>query len=64
LFSLPKTLTPEEVEQLVNSLGKPGRSLRRTDAIVRCALDLGLRSGEIAHCGGSGGLDSYRVGIS
>lgn len=49
LSSLPKTLTPEEVEQLVNSLGKPGRSLRRTDAIVRCALDLGLRSGEIAH---------------
>lgn len=48
LSSLPKTLTPEEVEQLVNSLGKPGRSLRRTDAIVRCALDLGLRSGEIA----------------
>jgi len=49
LSSLPKTLTTEEVEQLVNSLGKPGRSLRRTDAIVRCALDLGLRSGEIAH---------------
>lgn len=49
LSSLPKTLTPEEVEQLVNSLGKPGRSLRRADAIVRCALDLGLRSGEIAH---------------
>lgn len=49
LSSLPKTLTTEEVEQLVVSLGKPGRSLRRTDAIVRCALDLGLRSGEIAH---------------
>ena len=49
LSSLPKTLMPGEVEQLVNSLGKQGRSLRRTDAIVRCALDLGLRSGEIAH---------------
>ena len=49
LSSLPKTLTTEEVKQLVGSLGKPGRSLRRTDAIVRCALDLGLRSGEIAH---------------
>jgi integrase/recombinase XerC len=49
LSSLPKTLTTEEVEQLVASLGKPGRSLRRIDAIVRCALDLGLRSGEIAH---------------
>jgi integrase/recombinase XerC len=48
LSSLPKTLTTEEVEQLVGSLGKPGRSLRRADAIVRCALDLGLRSGEVA----------------
>jgi site-specific recombinase XerD len=48
LSSLPKTLTAVEVERLVNSLGKPGRSLRRADAIVRCALDLGLRSGEIA----------------
>ena len=51
LSSLPKTLTAEEVEQLVGSLGKPGRSLRRADAIVRCALDLGLRSGEVARIG-------------
>ena len=48
LASLPKALTSDEIEQLVGSLGKPGRSLRRADAIVRCALDLGLRSGEIA----------------
>ncbi len=48
LSTLPKALTAEEVEQLVNSLGKPGRSMRRADAIVRCALDLGLRSGEVA----------------
>jgi integrase/recombinase XerC len=48
LASLPKTLTDEEVAQLVDSLGKSGRSLRRADAIVRCALDLGLRSGEVA----------------
>ena len=48
LASLPKTLTAEEVEQLDGSLGQPGRSLRRADAIVRCALDLGLRSGEVA----------------
>ena len=49
LSSLPKTLTAEEVERLIRSLGQPGRSMRRADAIVRCALDLGLRSGEIAH---------------
>ena len=48
LASLPKTLTTEEVKRLVDSLGEAGRSLRRADAIVRCALDLGLRSGEIA----------------
>jgi len=48
LASLPKALTNEEVEQLVGSLGQPGRSLRRADAIVRCALDLGLRRGEVA----------------
>jgi len=48
LSSLPKTLTAEEVEQLVASLGEHGRSMRRADAIVRCALDLGLRSGEVA----------------
>ncbi len=48
LASLPKTLTAEEVEQLVGSLGNPGRSMRRADAIVRCAFDLGLRSGEVA----------------
>jgi len=48
LASLPKALKPEEVEQLVRSLGQIGRSQRQADAIVRCALDLGLRSGEIA----------------
>lgn len=51
LASLPKTLTAEEVEQLVGSLGRPGRSMRRADAIVRCSLDLGLRSGEVARIG-------------
>lgn len=49
--SLPQTLAAEEVEQLVHALGRPGRSRRRADAIVRCALDLGLRSGEIAKLG-------------
>ena len=48
LSSLPKTLTAEEVEQLIGALGQPGPTMRRADAIVRCALDLGLRSGEVA----------------
>ncbi len=48
LATLPKALTAQEVEQLVSSLGRPGRSMRRADAIVRCALDLGLRSIEVA----------------
>ena len=51
LSSLPKTLTAEEVGQLIGSLGQSGRSMRRADAIVRCALDLGLRSVEVAHIG-------------
>ena len=51
LSSLPKSLTAEEVEQLVAALGQPGRSMRRAAAIVRCALDLGLRSGEVARIG-------------
>ncbi|MBT4076960.1 MAG: tyrosine-type recombinase/integrase [Chloroflexi bacterium] len=49
LSSLPKTLSNEEVDQLINSLGKPCHAMRRSDAILRCALDLGLRSGEIAN---------------
>jgi integrase/recombinase XerC len=43
--SLPKTLTTEEVEKLVSSLGQTGPSMRRADAIVRCALDLGVGVG-------------------
>lgn len=49
--SLPKSLTADEVAQFVGALGQPGRSMRRADAIVRCALDLGLRSGEVARIG-------------
>jgi integrase/recombinase XerC len=48
MSSLPKTLTTEEVERLVESLGQGDGSQRRSAAIVRCALDLGLRSGEVA----------------
>ena len=46
--TLPKTLTDEELERLLGSLDSPSPSMRRSAAIVRCAVDLGLRSGEIA----------------
>ena len=47
--SLPKSLQPAEVEQLEASFGQSGSLMRRADAMVRCALDLGLRSSEVAH---------------
>jgi site-specific recombinase XerD len=46
--ALPKALSDEEVARLVASLGEDGLAARRDAAIVRCALDLGLRRGEIA----------------
>ena len=49
--SLPKTLADEEIERLLSSLDSPGPSMRRRAAIVHCAVDLGLRSGEIAALG-------------
>ena len=48
LASLPKALSSAEVERLEASLGWEGPSARRADAMVRLALDLGLRRGEIA----------------
>jgi len=49
LASLPRALKPEETERLLNSLATARRWPKRGYAIVRCALDLGLRCGEIAH---------------
>ncbi len=51
LASLPKALSSAEVERLLGALGHDGPSARRADAIVRCALDLGLRSSEIVKLG-------------
>jgi integrase/recombinase XerC len=48
LASLPNALSSTEVGCLVDSLGRDDLSARRADAMVRCALDLGLRCGEIA----------------
>jgi len=49
LASLPHALKPDEVEHLLNSFKFARRWPKRGYAIVRCALDMGLRSCEIAH---------------
>jgi site-specific recombinase XerD len=49
LASLPRALKPDEVERLLNSFTPDLRSPKRGYAIVHCALDMGLRSCEIAH---------------
>jgi site-specific recombinase XerD len=50
--TLPKTLSNSEVERLLAALVYDGcSSALRTAAIVHCALDLGLRSCEVAHLG-------------
>lgn len=48
LASLPRALKPDEVQRLLAALPY-GRRPRRGYAIVRCALDMGLRAGEIAN---------------
>jgi integrase/recombinase XerC len=49
--SLPKTLDSAEIERLLAALDYDSAAARRTAAIVHCALDLGLRSCEVAHLG-------------
>ena len=49
LASLPHALKPDEVERLLNAFTSARRWPKRSYAIVRCALDMGLRSCEIAH---------------
>jgi integrase len=48
LGSLPRSLTDDEAHRLLGSFTPDLPSYRRGYAMVRCALDLGLRSGEIA----------------
>ena len=48
LGSLPRSLTDDEVERLLGSFTPNVPSYRRGYAMVRCGLDLGLRSSEIA----------------
>lgn len=49
LASLPRALKPDEVRRLLTAFGGVHRWPKRGYAIVRCALDMGLRCGEIAH---------------
>lgn len=49
LATLPRALKPDEVERLLNSFTAAQRWPKRGYAIVRCALDMGLRASEIAH---------------
>ncbi len=49
LATLPKALNAEEADRLLNAAALARRMPKRAYAIVRLALDLGLRSGEIAH---------------
>jgi len=44
LASLPRALKPEEAERLLNSFTADQRFPKRGYAIVRCALDMGLRA--------------------
>lgn len=48
LATLPKALTDDEVNRLLNAFPPELPSCRRGYAMVRCALDLGMRVGEIA----------------
>ena len=49
LATLPRALNAEEADQLLDAAASAGKMPKRAYAIVRLALDLGLRSGEIAH---------------
>jgi integrase len=48
LASLPRALKPAEIEHLLASFTAALASPRRGYAMVRCALDMGLRSSEVA----------------
>ncbi len=49
LASLPKSLTADEVDRLLDAFPPELPSRRRAYAMVRCALDMGLRTSEIAN---------------
>jgi site-specific recombinase XerD len=48
LASLPRSLTADEIDRLLQAFPPELPSCRRAYAMVRCALDMGLRASEIA----------------
>ncbi|MGR9108727.1 MAG: tyrosine-type recombinase/integrase [Gammaproteobacteria bacterium] len=48
LASLPRSLTADEIDRLLHAFPPGLPSCRRAYAMVRCALDMGLRASEIA----------------
>jgi len=49
LATLPRALNVEDADRLLDAAAAARKMPKRTYAVVRLALDLGLRSGEIAH---------------
>jgi integrase len=49
LASLPDVLTDAEIDELLRSFDQPFPSRRRAYAMVRCLIDLGLRSSEVVN---------------
>jgi integrase len=49
LATLPRALNVEDADRLLDTAAEARKTPKRAYAIVRLALDLGLRSGEIAH---------------
>lgn len=49
MTSLPRSLTNDEVARVLDACAASRGSAKRSVAVVRLALDLGLRVGEIAH---------------
>ena len=48
MASLPKTLSPIEIERLLNAFDRKTATGKRDYAITRCLLDLGMRRTEVA----------------
>jgi integrase/recombinase XerD len=49
--SLPETLSPEEVSLILAYRSPHGRTARRSHAMIRCLVDLGLRASEVSAIG-------------